>query len=210
MTSCLPLNKVTAYVTRKDGTDKELLVFQHPTAGLQLPAGTVEEGERPEAAVLREVVEETGLENVKLIRLLSVEETVIPEGQRAVRLSCPLLAEPREDALHLGTLGRSGFLVGSGEMSGTYRQVVHNSYEFDGDGFTPAGSVAGWVLDSNLAQRITRHHFELRAEQVPERWTHTAEGQYDFDLHWLLLRDPVPLVASNIAWLNLVIDKLRS
>lgn len=40
------LHKVTGFVTR----GRELLVFRHPTAGVQLPAGTVEAGETPEAA----------------------------------------------------------------------------------------------------------------------------------------------------------------
>ena len=40
------------------------MVFTHrdiPEAGVQVPAGTVEEGETLDAAVLREVHEETGL-----------------------------------------------------------------------------------------------------------------------------------------------------
>ena len=43
---------------------ERLLVFthpQHPEVGLQVPAGTVEGSETLEAAVLRELVEETGL-----------------------------------------------------------------------------------------------------------------------------------------------------
>lgn len=54
------VKKVVAYITRED----ELLVFTHrdyPEAGVQVPAGTVEEGETLDAAVLREVHEETGL-----------------------------------------------------------------------------------------------------------------------------------------------------
>ncbi len=54
------IKKVVAYVTRED----ELLVFTHrdfPEAGVQVPAGTVEAGETLDAAVLREVHEETGL-----------------------------------------------------------------------------------------------------------------------------------------------------
>ena len=54
------VKKVAAYITRGD----ELLVFTHrdfPEAGVQVPAGTVEEGETLDAAVLREVHEETGL-----------------------------------------------------------------------------------------------------------------------------------------------------
>ncbi len=54
------VKKVVAYITRGD----ELLVFTHrdfPEAGVQVPAGTVEDGETLDAAVLREVHEETGL-----------------------------------------------------------------------------------------------------------------------------------------------------
>lgn len=53
-----------AYITRDRGSGPELLVFAHrdqPEAGLQVPAGTVEPGEDPDAAVIREVWEETGI-----------------------------------------------------------------------------------------------------------------------------------------------------
>ena len=63
------MKKVIAYLTRGD----ELLVFRHrdfPEAGLQVPAGTVPEGESPEEAVLRELKEESGLIDVKIVSLL--------------------------------------------------------------------------------------------------------------------------------------------
>lgn len=53
-------DKVFAYITNRN----RLLVFIHPfvaEAGIQVPAGTVKANERPEAAVLREAFEETGL-----------------------------------------------------------------------------------------------------------------------------------------------------
>lgn len=56
-----PIRKVSAFITRGD----RLLVFRkpnHPGTGTQLPAGTVEPGESPETAVLREAREETGLD----------------------------------------------------------------------------------------------------------------------------------------------------
>jgi 8-oxo-dGTP diphosphatase len=54
------VQKAFAYVTR----GREVLVLlqpDFPEVGLQVPAGTVEPGESPERAVLREAHEETGL-----------------------------------------------------------------------------------------------------------------------------------------------------
>jgi ADP-ribose pyrophosphatase YjhB (NUDIX family) len=61
--------KVYAYVTH----DCRLLVFRHmdlPKAGVQVPGGTVEDGETFEEALIREVREESGLEGLELCGLL--------------------------------------------------------------------------------------------------------------------------------------------
>ena len=61
--------KVLAYITR----GSQLLVFRHtqfPEAGLQVPAGTVEENESPEKAVLRETEEETGQKDFRILAYL--------------------------------------------------------------------------------------------------------------------------------------------
>ena len=63
------VRKAFAYVTHGD----RLLIFSHPLApeaGLQVPAGTMREGETPEEAVLREAAEETGLEGLRIVRSL--------------------------------------------------------------------------------------------------------------------------------------------
>jgi len=62
------IGKVVCYVVRGD----ELLVFRHRShdAGLQVPAGTIEPGEAPAAAALREAEEETGLTGLRLVRKL--------------------------------------------------------------------------------------------------------------------------------------------
>ena len=61
--------KAIAYVTH----GPRLLVFTHtdfPEAGIQVPAGTVQRGEDPTTAVLREAFEETGLHGLTLVALL--------------------------------------------------------------------------------------------------------------------------------------------
>lgn len=61
--------KAFAYITHRRG----LLVLSHPDhpgAGLQVPAGTMEPGETPEQAVLREAREETDLEHLTIVKLI--------------------------------------------------------------------------------------------------------------------------------------------
>ncbi|MEU8779911.1 NUDIX domain-containing protein [Streptomyces sp. NPDC048606] len=67
--------KVLAYVVR----DGRLLVFRHvdhsyEEVGIQVPAGGIRPGETPEAAVLREAREETGLPGFGIVRKLGETE----------------------------------------------------------------------------------------------------------------------------------------
>ncbi|MBC8446451.1 MAG: NUDIX domain-containing protein [Chloroflexi bacterium] len=71
--SPMAAEKVIAHITEED----RLLVFshsQHPEAGIQVPGGTVEAGESPAVAVLREAREETGLDGLQIQTCLGVQE----------------------------------------------------------------------------------------------------------------------------------------
>jgi 8-oxo-dGTP pyrophosphatase MutT (NUDIX family) len=65
-----------AYIVR----DGRLVVFVHADdegfdeSGVQVPAGTVQDGELPEQAVLREAFEETGLPGLRIARYLGAGE----------------------------------------------------------------------------------------------------------------------------------------
>jgi 8-oxo-dGTP pyrophosphatase MutT (NUDIX family) len=63
--------KVVCYIVR----DGQLLVFTHldqpwDESGVQVPAGSIEPGESPEAAAVREAAEETGLGGLRVVRKL--------------------------------------------------------------------------------------------------------------------------------------------
>ena len=73
------IHKVVAYIT----FERRLLVFEHvriPEAGVQIVQGTVEEGEAPEGAVMREAEEETGLSGLTLAGLLGGEFLKLRRG----------------------------------------------------------------------------------------------------------------------------------
>lgn len=76
--------KVLAYITNKN----KLLVFNqpdHPEAGIQVPGGTVEEMEDIADAVIREVSEETGLNDFKLVKYLgSIERDMSDYGKNEI------------------------------------------------------------------------------------------------------------------------------
>jgi 8-oxo-dGTP pyrophosphatase MutT (NUDIX family) len=53
--------KVVPLVLRRSGSNTELLVFKHPSAGIQLVKGSLELGESISDAALRELAEESGI-----------------------------------------------------------------------------------------------------------------------------------------------------
>ena len=46
------VEKVTAFIIRERAGERQLLLFEHPNAGVQIPAGTVEEGESPDVGII--------------------------------------------------------------------------------------------------------------------------------------------------------------
>jgi len=74
--------KVLMYVTRERNGATELLVFEHrdhPAAGLQVPAGTIEPGEPAIDAAHRELMEESGLTGLAFQGRIHVYEWFNPE-----------------------------------------------------------------------------------------------------------------------------------
>jgi 8-oxo-dGTP pyrophosphatase MutT (NUDIX family) len=86
-----PAAKVAALITRPGPNGPELIVFDHGVAGVQLPAGTVEDGESFEVAATREAWEETGALGLELGRELAVLRHRSPtraEERRVFHLRC--------------------------------------------------------------------------------------------------------------------------
>jgi 8-oxo-dGTP pyrophosphatase MutT (NUDIX family) len=79
-------DRVLAYVTRERDGRRELLVFDHrdyPQAGTQVPAGRLEPGEDLESGLLRELVEEAGLRDTRIVRKFGTfEPNTLPHGEQ--------------------------------------------------------------------------------------------------------------------------------
>ena len=67
------IGKVSALITRLGANGPELCVFDHPRAGVQLPAGTLLPDEDVLDGALREAFEETGLDDLQFRSELAVQ-----------------------------------------------------------------------------------------------------------------------------------------
>lgn len=67
------LEKAYGYITREHEGHVQVLVFEQNRegAGIQIPKGTVEEGETPQEAIIREMFEETGLTDLVVQDLIA-------------------------------------------------------------------------------------------------------------------------------------------
>ncbi len=204
------LHKVAAFVTRGIKPDQQLLVIEHPNAGIQLPAGTVEVGEAPDTAVLREVSEETDVTDVTLVQKCA-EFNQLSGDQRVMLQTTQLRAKPEPEATRLNHTFRRGWYV---RELGRQNGWVHLCYEERAFSGNVPGEVilswAGWVEDTAVTAKLSRHLYHLRPTRpLPDEWYADPgdHGLAPWRLFWLPLATAV-LVQEQHKWLRKVRNSL--
>lgn len=198
------MDKVTALILRPaKGQKIEVLIFRHPNAGLQLPAGTVEPGEAPETAVLREVEEETGLTEVRLVKKLGSEKIDLPAGSAYLKQSLRLRSEPSSSAaLVEPELGR-GWLVETGETQGRYVHVIYREEDLSGKKKRLLWQAEGWAPTAVLDKKLTRHFYWLQTRSsTPQEWEWPSDHGLIFKMIWVPFDLQLALVEPQRAWLR--------
>jgi 8-oxo-dGTP pyrophosphatase MutT (NUDIX family) len=203
-----PVEKVTAFITREQRGKPYLLLFEHPSAGIQIPAGTVESGEPPEAAVIREVAEETGLRSPSICRHLGCVEGKLPEGQRIIAEPTKVYAQPDAtsfDGAHL----RQGIPIALLRQAGGFSHVIYEEFDRVPNPHYVTLSITGWVPDEVLADSTRRHFFHLEfAGHSEERWTVFADN-HRFVLFWAPLSALPEIIYPQSEWLEFLPESLR-
>ncbi len=200
------LGKVVAFITRARDEGAELLLFQHPHAGIQLPAGTVEAGEAPSAAARREAQEETGLDGLTLLARIGSRAVIVPEHS-FVLSPTRVTSRPDEGSFDWAELPR-GIMVRRLRSDGAFEQVRYQEWDRHPNGRYVTYEITGWVLRESLAEGLCRHFFHLiHKGESPSQWTVAADN-HRFRLFWARLDALPELEPLQAQWLAHVQDVL--
>ena len=195
------LEKVTCFVMN---AKQQLALFQHPYAGVQIPAGTIELNEPPLEAALREAWEETGFRNFYDVHLLGTEDTVLPASQYATYQQAPVYARPDLESFNWATL-RRGIYVEKERECDDFAHITYREYDQDVDPTYITYQITGWVQRKTITNVLRRYFYVLHVDAEADAawsvmtdnhtftvwWANPAEWQdvHSHQIHWLKYLD---------------------
>jgi 8-oxo-dGTP pyrophosphatase MutT (NUDIX family) len=110
----------------RDSSMRQILAFEHPEQGFQLVKGTIEPGEHPRDAALRELEEEAGINNTSIARDLGTWSSGENGHVWSLQL-CTYLSEMPEKWLHRC----------ADDGGHVYRFFWHDVHTEPGEGWAP-------------------------------------------------------------------------
>ncbi len=205
------IEKVTAFITQERNGVQSLLVFKHPTAGIQIPAGSVEPGENIETTAIRETYEETGLQKVRIEKHLGCFENELEENQRIITKSTKVYIKPDLNAVPYKEKLARGLTVNFHSNHRNFTHISYIEYEFD-EHFKPKCIdyiVNGWVSNKDLSAQKKRHFFHLSTqEDTADTWELKSDLGHIFKPYWTLLSPKPQLIPPQDRWLDFVYEKI--
>ncbi len=203
------VEKVSAFITQARNGVKELLVFKHPTAGIQIPAGTVEKDEEPETAVKRETTEETGLHIINVKKYLGSVENELEEGERVIAETTQVYIEPSLNTLPYKEKLTRGLTVDYNSTWKDFTYVLYIEYDKFPEPTRILSNITGWVPNHNLSARKTRHFFQLSTqEETEDAWQLKSDGGHIFEPYWTPLIPKPHVVEPQAKWLDFVYKQI--
>ena len=203
------VQKVTAFVTRENSGVKELLVFKHPTTGIQIPAGTVEKDEDIETAVKRETNEETGLQFVEIKSYLGCIENELREGRRIIAETTQVYIEPNLNAIPYEKKLTRGHTVDYHSTRGDFTHISYIQYNKHPNPTYIRYNITGWVPNEHLSGQKKRHFFHLATqEETANTWELKSDGGHIFSPFWTPLSPKPNIVPPQNEWLDYVYETI--
>jgi 8-oxo-dGTP pyrophosphatase MutT (NUDIX family) len=195
------VEKVTSFITRDKGRGPEILLFEHPYAGIQIPAGTVEADETPEEAALREAGEETNLTDLSIVRRLSVKVQKLPGDRRMITRLTKVFARPDLISYDWASI-RRGIVVTLKKEKLSFSQILFQEFDQMPEPQDISFSILGWVPTDALTDTYQRHFYLLTfTGDSQDRWS-VFTDHHRFSLFWAHLNDLPQIIYPQNKWLQ--------
>ncbi|MFX1284201.1 MAG: NUDIX domain-containing protein [Promethearchaeota archaeon] len=202
------VEKVTAFITRNKKEKNELLLFIHPNAGIQIPAGTVEKGETVKEALMREVTEETGLKKISIRNYIGFKDRKLPKNQFFISEKTKVYSRPTSNSFDWAEL-RKGITVTSNRTLDDYTQITFREYDRYPDQNYITYQITGWILTTNLSKKMRRHFFHIVInEEAQDEWEIFADNHL-FRVFWSPFMNLPDIIAPHRHWLKYVQYELK-
>jgi 8-oxo-dGTP pyrophosphatase MutT (NUDIX family) len=196
-----PVHKVTCFITRFQKSGQELLLFNHPNVGVQIPAGTVNPGEDPAFAAWREAAEETALADLVIERSLGEAVDPPPPGYVLVAYPTPVYSRPDTSSYDWAHF-RTGITVQVLRHAAGFTQVCFEERDRYLDPQYSTYIITGWVPDNALSSMLIRHFYLFTAPNpTPARWTVAVDNTV-FELFWAALKDLPSIISPQDGWIK--------
>ena len=204
------VQKVTAFIVRERNDIRELLVFKHATAGIQIPAGTVEEGEDLETAVKREAYEETGLKFVEIEEYLGCIENELENNQRIIAETTQVYIEPNLNAMPYQEKLTKGMAVDYHSTREDFTLMSYIEYDRHPNPTCICYNITGWVPNENISAQKERHFFHLSTqEKTEDAWELKSDMGHIFKPYWTPLSPKPEIIPPQNKWLDFVYEKIH-
>lgn len=203
------LEKVTSFITRNKGNNKQLLLFKHPHAGIQIPAGTIEEGENSESAALREATEETQLPEFNVICKIGSMRSNLPESKYIVTRNAKVYSRPDFNSFDWAQIRRGITVENNRRSESGFSHITYREYDDVQDPSYITYQITGWFPEQCLSKQIVRHFYHLEVKgDTPESWIAKAD-HHDFDFFWADINNLPKIISPQSEWVTYVLEHLN-
>lgn len=188
----LSLEKVTCFCVRYIDGVEQLLLIKHPTAGFQVPAGSVEHGELPVDAASREVFEETGLGSDVIMssRLIHIEQKRLSDADTFL-LRYPSQAEPGDRYFRRGL-----------PVEVVNDQIIYREWDFNTDPPRVTGtSTCAWSL-GDCATSLNRYYYVFEVNPGGDRSWGVNADRHNWEVSWYSIPLKVDLISRQSHWMD--------
>ncbi|MFX0181668.1 MAG: NUDIX domain-containing protein [Candidatus Hodarchaeota archaeon] len=204
------IEKITLFITRTRSDRLELLLIQHPKAGIQIPAGTVRIGETVEQAVKRETLEETKLTDFSM-KYIGYSESSLPADQRIIMEKTKVFAHPDINSYSWAEI-RKKVQVKLERSTNDFSQVTYfEENRFPNPDYI-SYQITGWIPSRILCRKKKRHFFHLTVtKETLDEWEVLAEPElnYTYRVFWAYFDTLPPIIPPQYEWLEYVKSELN-